>query len=123
MFGFNPDLNNKGKKDFYKYIKRENYEKYWDKLIKENPLLSKLSNEFKKLYFSMVAYNPEKRPKINDILKDPWLDEINKLNEEEYKINKIMKLLLIQTKEKILKMKIMEIKILIMMIKYILILI
>ena len=85
MFGFNPDLNNKGKKDFYKYIKRENYEKYWDKLIKENPLLSKLSNEFKKLYFSMVAYNPEKRPKINDILKDPWLDEINKLNEEEYK--------------------------------------
>ena len=68
MFGFNPDLNNKGKKDFYKYIKRENYEKYWDKLIKENPLLSKLSNEFKKLYFSMVAYNPEKRPKINDIL-------------------------------------------------------
>ena len=33
----------------------------------------------------MVAYNPEKRPKINDILKDPWLDEINKLNEEEYK--------------------------------------
>ena len=87
MFGFNPDLNYKGKKDFYKYIKKRNYEKYWDELIKENPSLSKLSDEFKKLYFSMVAYNPEKRPKIKDILIDPWFDEINKLGEngDEYK--------------------------------------
>ena len=35
----------------------------------------------------MVAYNPEKRPKIKDILIDPWFDEINKLGEngDEYK--------------------------------------
>ena len=35
----------------------------------------------------MVAYEPSKRPRIKDILKDSWLDEINNLlknNKEEY---------------------------------------
>ena len=31
----------------------------------------------------MVSYNPEKRPSIDNILNDPWMMEINKMNEEE----------------------------------------
>ena len=31
----------------------------------------------------MVAFNPEERPTINEILKSPWLQEYNKLSKEE----------------------------------------
>ena len=46
-----------------------------------------LSDEFKQLFIRMVAYEPSKRPRIKDILKDSWFDEINNLlknNKKEY---------------------------------------
>ena len=63
------------------------YENYWNKILgainKENKLLSE---NFKNLYLEMVAYNPEKRPTIDEILnKSKWLNEINILNDENKK--------------------------------------
>ena len=52
--------------------------------IKDNINEEKLSDEFKKLFVRMVAYEPKERPKINDILKDPWLNELNEKSPEEY---------------------------------------
>ena len=34
----------------------------------------------------MVAFNPDERPTIEEILDDDYMKEITKLNEEEYKI-------------------------------------
>ena len=31
----------------------------------------------------MVAFEPNKRPRIEDILNDPWMQEINNLNNEQ----------------------------------------
>ena len=31
----------------------------------------------------MVAYDPLQRPTINEILNDPWMDELNNLNNDE----------------------------------------
>ena len=76
--GFNYDLiNDRG---FYKYIKENKIEKYWDKALSNG---STVSNEFKELYISMVNYNPLKRPNIDEILNSPWMKEINDLSEDE----------------------------------------
>ena len=79
-------------------IIKENSESYWNKI--DSQLKGRgitLSSEFKKLYFQMVSYKPEKRPTIKEILNDPWFKEINemkknnqeKLDELENKINEI----------------------------------
>ena len=73
------DLN----RNSYINIKNEKYEEYWGKNFRSD----ELSDEFKQLFIRMVAYEPSKRPRIKDILKDSWLDEINNLlknNKEEY---------------------------------------
>ena len=64
---------------FYKLIMLKNYSTFWDKYIK----IDGLSEEFKNLFVKMVAYNPFKRPTIEEILKDEWMEEINKKNEKE----------------------------------------
>ena len=67
----------------YINIKNEKYKEYWEKNFRSD----ELSDEFKQLFIRMVAYEPSKRPRIKDILKDSWLDEINNLlknNKEEY---------------------------------------
>ena len=66
----------------------DNFEAYWEKIKSMNEegnynLNLELSEEFKKLYLSMVAYNPSERPTIKDILESDWLKDINDLNEEE----------------------------------------
>ena len=74
--------------EIYKYIKYKifDYSSYW-KLIEQkykDEIDFELSPEFKELYLSMVAFNPEERPSIKEILTDnKWLKEINDLNEEE----------------------------------------
>ena len=64
----------------YNFIAKEKYDEYW-KFFKQS---NNLSNEFKNLYISMVSNNPQKRPNIDEILNDPWMNEINELNKEEY---------------------------------------
>jgi serine/threonine protein kinase len=58
------------------------FEKYWKKL--EN-IRTDLSEDFKNLYIKMVAYKPEDRPTIDQILSSAWLKEINDLNDEQRK--------------------------------------
>lgn len=101
-FGF---LNKKKKKEeeetfgpfdyLYTFIKENNIKGYWDALRQINDAIEDeeekinldISEEFKKLYIKMVAYEPLKRPKLEEVLSDPWLKEINDIleNKEEKK--------------------------------------
>ena len=72
--------------DYYKYIienTKEAYENYWNDILSQ--IKVNLSDSFKKLYIKMVAHLQENRPKIEEILEDEWLKEINVLNEQERK--------------------------------------
>ena len=60
--------------------KNRTYENYWD-IIKG--AVKKLSENFKNLYIKMVAYNPENRPTTQQILDNPWFEEINNLTNEK----------------------------------------
>ena len=70
-------LSSKTNDKYYKYIAnaKGDFSAYW-KLI-ENTVKLNFTDEFKKLYVKMIAYNPSERPNINEILNDPWLKEIN----------------------------------------------
>ena len=60
---------------YYRYIIQKKHEQYFE--IIHPHLQNNLSNEFKKLYIRMIAYNPNERPTIEEILNDPWVQEIN----------------------------------------------
>ena len=66
-------------KQLYRYI-IEDSDYYWEIMG-----LKGLSLEFKKLFTRMVAYDPNKRPTIEEILHDPWLKEITNLKEDKFK--------------------------------------
>ena len=66
---------------FYCLIKDKNYEEYWKKVFDEN-IKKDLSENFKNLYLKMVAFNPDERATIKDILESPWLQEYNNLSQE-----------------------------------------
>ena len=68
---------------YYRYIMIKNYNKYWNS-VKDQ--IGEMSEDLKTLYLKMVSFNPDERPSIEEILKDPWMKEINDLNESEYKI-------------------------------------
>ena len=61
----------------------KNYNKYWNS-VKDQ--IGEMSEDLKNLYLKMISFNPNVRPTIEEILKDPWMKEINDLNESEYKI-------------------------------------
>jgi len=79
----------------YTFIKENNIKGYWDALRQINDAIEDeeekinldISEEFKKLYIKMVAYEPLSRPSLDDVLSDPWLKEINDIfeNKEEKK--------------------------------------
>ena len=80
-FGFDLAYKNDAK---YKFIYKNDNIGYWNEFSRGNTL----SNEFKELYFKMVAFEPRERPSIDDILNSSWLEEINILEEkdnDEYK--------------------------------------
>ena len=68
---------------YYRYIMTHHYKLYW-KAVKGQ--IGEMSEELKSLYLKMVDFCAEKRPTIDEILNDPWIKEINDLNEIEYKI-------------------------------------
>ena len=45
------------------------------------------SSELKNLYYKMISMKPRERPKLEDVLIDPWLKEINEIesNKEKFK--------------------------------------
>ena len=71
---------------YYKFIVEANssgnYETYWDS-IKFITDKIKLSEDFKNLYTSMVAYDSKKRPTTREILESNWLNELNNLSSQE----------------------------------------
>ena len=74
--------------DLYKLIVKKQFEQYWKNINKEN-----LSEDFKNLYLKMVCPEPSLRPSLGEILKDPWLNEVNKIDEKQIKneLNEIYK--------------------------------
>ena len=76
-FGFE---NSKKDNQLYKLIIDENFDEYWKKINREN-----LSQDFKNIYQKMVQHKPSSRPSHDDILKDPWFNEVNQINEEQIK--------------------------------------
>jgi serine/threonine protein kinase len=75
-FGFESSKNDK----LYKFIKLKQYPNFWNSPIFHN---LNLSESFKKLFVRMIAYNPNERPLIDEILNDEWMKEINNLNAEQ----------------------------------------
>ena len=64
---------------FYNLIIQQNIAQYWQNLGNQ----INVSQEFKNLFIGMVDPNPAQRPTIAQILNDPWMQEINNLNEEQ----------------------------------------
>ena len=67
---------------YYEYIKFNYNGKYWSK-FERNQNIMNLSNEFKDLYFKMVAYNENERPNISQVLSHHWFDEIKNLDNQQ----------------------------------------
>lgn len=66
----------------YSYIKYKKESKYWEKLAYLLEL--KLDPLFKDLFLKMVAYNPNERPTIEEILEHPYMIEVSHANEEQF---------------------------------------
>ena len=74
---------------YYKHIRNENYKAYWKKFEDYE-----FSEDFKELYQSMIAYDPEKRPSLDQILGSNWLKEAiseNDKKELKEKLNTLFK--------------------------------
>ena len=67
---------------FYKLIAFKVYKIFWKYI---SPRIKEVSEEFKKLYVKIVAYEPRERPTIQQILEDEWMKEINDKSEKEIK--------------------------------------
>ena len=68
----------------YNYIRDKKQETYWK--ILEQSLdfnVNDLSEQFKKLYLKMVAYNPIERPTFGEIFNDDYFDDIRALTNEQ----------------------------------------
>ena len=78
QFGF--ESSNENDK-LYSLIIIKHYSKYWDFMLKI--FAFDLSPSFKNLFVRMVAYIPNERPSIEEILNDEWMQEINNLNNEQ----------------------------------------
>jgi BR serine/threonine kinase len=75
-FGFESSKNDK----LYKFIKLKQYHNFWN--FPQFQGLN-LSESFKNLFVRMVAFEPNERPTIDEILTDQWMQEINDLNMEQ----------------------------------------
>ena len=60
-------------------------EEFWKKKSDINPKILRLSPEFKKLFFKLIVYNEKGRPNsIQEILDDPWMNDINNFTNNDY---------------------------------------
>ena len=81
--------------DDEKTIKNKNHEECLEickRKIKgiRNSIMNKknLSLELKNLYLNMISIEPSERPSLEEVLKDPWLKEINEIESDEEKFAK-----------------------------------
>jgi len=83
---YNPYLVENPQKLLYNYIRDKKPEIYWKILGKSLDFnINSLSEQFKKLYLKMVAYNPDERPTLGEIFNDDYFDDIRALNEDQLK--------------------------------------
>ena len=71
-FGFSePKKSNR----LYKLIYMNKFEEYWQQIGKKygKEKVDNVSEEFKRLFFRLVAYDPNKRPSTDEILNDDWM--------------------------------------------------
>ena len=71
-FGFSePKKSNR----LYKLIYRGKFEEYWEEIGKKygKEKVDNVSEEFKRLFFRLVSYDPNKRLSTDEILNDDWL--------------------------------------------------
>ena len=59
----------------YKLIYRGKFEEYWEEIGKKygKEKVDNVSEEFKRLFFRLVSYDPNKRLSTDEILNDDWL--------------------------------------------------
>jgi serine/threonine protein kinase len=65
---------------YYKYIMLKYFDEYWDEVSKK---IKPISKELKDLFINMVAYKPNERPSIKEILNSEWMKEIRDMNAEQ----------------------------------------
>ena len=78
------DKNNKCKDGLYNFIKEKNYIDYWKKIHSLYGDIE-LSEQFKKLYTRMVAFDPEERPTLEEIYDFEWMKEIKEIKDSNPK--------------------------------------
>ena len=61
---------------YYEFIRKHQINEYWNQEQFQN---LNLTNDFKDLFIRMVAFNPNERPRIEEILNHQWMQEINNL--------------------------------------------
>jgi len=66
----------------YNCIRYKKYNNYWE-LLGSYIDVDQLSEQFRKLYLKMVAYNPKERPTLGEIFNDDYFDDIRALNEDQ----------------------------------------
>ena len=59
---------------YYNLIIEKNYEQYWNSVVFSE---LNLSQDFKDLVLRMLAFEPNERPTIDEILQSQWMQEIN----------------------------------------------
>lgn len=75
-------FNNANMQDnLYRLIILHQYIEYWERIQENIPL--NVSQEFRDLFLSLVAFDPNERSTIDQILNSPWMNEINNLNEQQ----------------------------------------
>ena len=59
----------------YKLIYMNKFEEYWKEIGKKygKDKVDNVSEEFKRLFFRLVAYDPNKRPSTDEIFNDDWM--------------------------------------------------
>ena len=75
-------ISNNTLKTSYDYIKNKD-DNIWKQSVVDN--INELSEDFKDLYLSMVAFEPNERPSIEKILEHKWLKGISNLSEIQYR--------------------------------------
>ena len=72
----------------YGFIKDNNIIRYWDELFTLYKLNYNvefnLSAQFKDLFIKMMAYNPDERLSIEEIMEHPYMVEISHANQEQF---------------------------------------
>jgi serine/threonine protein kinase len=66
--------------DLYSLIRKKKYDDYWEEIYSHYGDIE-LSEEFKKIYVKMVAFDPKERPTLEEIYDFEWMKEIKEIKD------------------------------------------